>query len=148
MVRLGAVDKWIAAGEGAGMAWRAMKGMTLTVGKDRSSFMAAPDARAGVVDVTPPAPPRRIRMLGMPISVVTEPQAVAHVIACLGAGHGGWVITPNLDQLRLYRKDVKLRPMYEEAELIVADGMPLIWASRLQKTPLPEPVAGSSMILT
>src|SRR5258706_12988704 len=101
MVRLGAVDKWIAAGEGAGMAWRAMKGMTLTVGKDRSSFMAAPDARAGVVDVTPPAPPRRIRMLGMPISVVTEPQAVAHGIACLGPGHRGWGITANLDELRL-----------------------------------------------
>jgi len=32
--------------------------------------------------------------------------------------------------------------------LIVADGMPLIWASRIQGTPLPERVAGSSLIST
>jgi N-acetylglucosaminyldiphosphoundecaprenol N-acetyl-beta-D-mannosaminyltransferase len=95
-----------------------------------------------------PQTPRKIRLLGMPISVVTEAQAVAHVIDSLAAGEGGWVITPNLDQLRLFRKSPDLRPMYEEASLIVADGMPLIWASRLQKTPLPERVAGSSMIHT
>jgi N-acetylglucosaminyldiphosphoundecaprenol N-acetyl-beta-D-mannosaminyltransferase len=89
-----------------------------------------------------------VRLLGMPISVVTEPQAVSHIIDSLAAGRGGWVITPNLDQLRLYRKHPELRPMYEQAALVVADGMPLIWASRLQKTPLPQRVAGSSMIST
>jgi N-acetylglucosaminyldiphosphoundecaprenol N-acetyl-beta-D-mannosaminyltransferase len=35
-----------------------------------------------------------------------------------------------------------------EADLSVADGMPLIWASRMQGTPLPERVAGSSLIST
>jgi N-acetylglucosaminyldiphosphoundecaprenol N-acetyl-beta-D-mannosaminyltransferase len=90
----------------------------------------------------------RIRLLGMPLSVVTERQAVRHIIDSAAAGRGGWVITPNLDQLRLYRKNPALRPMYEEANLVVADGMPLVWASRLQKTPLPERVAGSSMIFS
>ena len=32
------------------------------------------------------------------------------------------------------------------ATLRTADGMPLIWASRLQRTPLPERVAGSDLI--
>jgi N-acetylglucosaminyldiphosphoundecaprenol N-acetyl-beta-D-mannosaminyltransferase len=32
------------------------------------------------------------------------------------------------------------------ARLVVADGMPLIWASRLRGTPLPERVAGSNLI--
>jgi N-acetylglucosaminyldiphosphoundecaprenol N-acetyl-beta-D-mannosaminyltransferase len=93
-------------------------------------------------------PPPRIRLLGMPLSVVTEEQAVRYVIDSATAGQGGWVITPNLDQLRLYRKQPTLRPMYEEAALITADGMPLVWASRLQKTPLPQRVAGSSMIFS
>jgi N-acetylglucosaminyldiphosphoundecaprenol N-acetyl-beta-D-mannosaminyltransferase len=30
--------------------------------------------------------------------------------------------------------------------MLVADGMPLIWASRLQRTPLPERVCGSNLI--
>src|SRR4051812_32139641 len=132
------------------MAGSAMKGFGLSLDKDASSFAAPGDGGQAVAVTAPPAPqpPPRIRLLGMPISALTEAQAVAHVITCLGAGRGGWVITPNLDQLRLYRKDAKLRPMYEECELVVADGMPIIWASRLQKTPLPERVAGSSMIVT
>jgi N-acetylglucosaminyldiphosphoundecaprenol N-acetyl-beta-D-mannosaminyltransferase len=93
------------------------------------------------------APPR-ISLLGMPISVVTESQAIDFILASLATGEGGWVITPNLDQLRLFRKNPALRPMYEEATLVLADGMPLIWASRMQKTPLPQRVAGSSIIFT
>jgi len=34
------------------------------------------------------------------------------------------------------------------ARLVVADGMPLIWASRLRGSPLPERVAGSNLIWT
>lgn len=97
---------------------------------------------------TVPARPPRIRLLGMPISILTEAQTNSHIIDSLQAGRGGWVITPNLDQLRLFRKTPDLHRMYDQADLIVADGMPLIWASRLQKTPLPERVAGSSIINT
>ena len=109
------------------------------------------DARQSVLMKDPATAiqePPRIRLLGMPLSVVTEEQAVRYVVDSAAAGQGGWAITPNLDQLRLYRKDPALRPMYEEAALVTADGMPLIWASRLQKTPLPQRVAGSSMIFS
>lgn len=90
--------------------------------------------------------PARVRLMGMPIDPITEAEAVARVLAALEAGQGGWVITPNLDQLRQYHHRPDLRPMYEEASLVLADGMPLLWASRLQKTPLPARVAGSELI--
>lgn len=89
---------------------------------------------------------KRITLLGMSIDVVTERQAVARIIESLSRQHGGAVITPNLDQLRKFYYDPSLRGLYERAELVVADGMPLVWASRIQKTPLPERVAGSSLI--
>ena len=57
------------------------------------------------------------------------------------------MITANLDHLRRQRRDAAFREMLGEAELVVADGMPLIWASRLAGTPLPERVAGSSMVI-
>jgi N-acetylglucosaminyldiphosphoundecaprenol N-acetyl-beta-D-mannosaminyltransferase len=82
----------------------------------------------------------------MPIDPVTESQAIRHILDRLAAGRGGWVITPNLDHLRLYHQRPQLRPMYEDADLVLADGMPLLWASRLQKTPLPQRVAGSELI--
>jgi N-acetylglucosaminyldiphosphoundecaprenol N-acetyl-beta-D-mannosaminyltransferase len=119
---------------------------TEDLARDRAAATETIKAAAHATPAT--SPPSRIRLLGMPLSVVTEDQAVAHIVDCARARRGGWVITPNLDQLRLFRKDPHLRPMYEAASLVVADGMPLVWASRIQRTPLPERVAGSSMILT
>lgn len=94
----------------------------------------------------PPARPPRVRVFGMPLSIVTEPQVVDHIVRSALIKHGGWVITPNLDHLRLFRKNPALRPMFEAAELVTADGMPLVWASRLQRTPLPQRVSGSALI--
>jgi N-acetylglucosaminyldiphosphoundecaprenol N-acetyl-beta-D-mannosaminyltransferase len=64
----------------------------------------------------------------------------------LGAGRGGWIITPNVDILRRLCVDEQVRGLAGPADLFVADGMPLIWASRLQGTPLPERVCGSNLI--
>lgn len=109
-----------------------------------------PAASAQLSDLQPggaaPIPPPRIRVFGMPLSIVTEPQVVDHIVRSALGRHGGWVITPNLDHLRLFRKHPTLRPMFEAAELVTADGMPLVWASRLQRTPLPQRVSGSTLI--
>ena len=86
--------------------------------------------------------------MGMPIDPITQRQAIDHLLGAVAQGRGGRVITPNLDQLRLYHQRPELRGMYEEADLVLADGMPLLWAGRLQSTRLPERVAGSELIYT
>jgi N-acetylglucosaminyldiphosphoundecaprenol N-acetyl-beta-D-mannosaminyltransferase len=88
----------------------------------------------------------RVELLGMPLDPITEAEAIGHVMASLSAGRGGWMITPNLDQLRQYRRSPELRPMFGEADLLVADGMPLTWAAALAGAPLPARVAGSDLI--
>jgi N-acetylglucosaminyldiphosphoundecaprenol N-acetyl-beta-D-mannosaminyltransferase len=88
----------------------------------------------------------RVSLMGMQIDRVTENQAVATIGRSLDAGRGGWVITPNLEHLRQYTKRHDLRPLFETADLVLADGMPLVWASRLAGTPLPARVAGSDLI--
>jgi N-acetylglucosaminyldiphosphoundecaprenol N-acetyl-beta-D-mannosaminyltransferase len=42
----------------------------------------------------------------------------------------------------------EVRGFLADADLVVADGMPLVWASRLAGTPLPERVTGSGLIWT
>ena len=59
---------------------------------------------------------------------------------------GHWTITANLDHLRRYRQESIAKELIDEADLVVADGMPLIWASRLAGASLPERVAGSNII--
>jgi N-acetylglucosaminyldiphosphoundecaprenol N-acetyl-beta-D-mannosaminyltransferase len=84
--------------------------------------------------------------MGLPIDRVDEAGAIAFVMAALERGRGGWIVTPNLDQLRQFRARPELGELFEAADLVVADGMPLVWASRIQRTPLPERVAGSELV--
>lgn len=58
------------------------------------------------------------------------------VVAESLAGRGGWVITPNTDILRQAHADPRIHHLVASADALVADGMPLIWASQVQRTPL------------
>ncbi len=80
------------------------------------------------------------------MGVVTEADAVRAILDAAEAGSGHWTITANLDHIRRYRRDPVQRALIDEADLVVADGMPLIWASHLAGDPLPERVSGSSMV--
>ena len=82
------------------------------------------------------------------LDAISEAQCIAHILDELDAGRGGMLVTPNLDHLHRSTKDLAFAALVAEADLVVADGMPLVWASRLQGTPLPERVAGSNLITT
>jgi N-acetylglucosaminyldiphosphoundecaprenol N-acetyl-beta-D-mannosaminyltransferase len=64
----------------------------------------------------------------------------------LAEGRGGWLVTANLDFLYRCARDPARVELYAQADLAVADGMPLIWAARLQGEPLPCRVAGSDLV--
>jgi N-acetylglucosaminyldiphosphoundecaprenol N-acetyl-beta-D-mannosaminyltransferase len=91
-------------------------------------------------------PKPHMRLMGAPVGVVTEAHAVQAIIDAAEAGQGHWTITANLDHIRRYHRNPVERELIDEADLVVADGMPLIWASRLVGEPLPERVAGSDMV--
>ena len=89
-----------------------------------------------------------IDLHGIRLHTLNEKECIGHIMDQLNAGYGGTVVTPNLDHLRRCVKDLHFGALVAEADLVVADGMPLVWASRLQGTPLPERVAGSNLIST
>ncbi len=57
-----------------------------------------------------------------------------------------YVITANVNYVMLHAESPELRTVTREAALIVADGQPIVWRSRMAKGGLPERVAGSEMI--
>jgi N-acetylglucosaminyldiphosphoundecaprenol N-acetyl-beta-D-mannosaminyltransferase len=60
---------------------------------------------------------------------------------------GGAVFTPNVDHVMKAEWDPAFRAAYQHASLSLADGMPLVWVSRLLGRALPERVTGSDMIV-
>jgi N-acetylglucosaminyldiphosphoundecaprenol N-acetyl-beta-D-mannosaminyltransferase len=96
----------------------------------------------------PGASGRSVRLAGLDFDALSEQQVVARIVGDLADGRGGWVVTPNIDICRRLGRDPAARDLVRGASLVVADGMPLVWASRLRGDPLPERVAGASLIFT
>jgi N-acetylglucosaminyldiphosphoundecaprenol N-acetyl-beta-D-mannosaminyltransferase len=86
--------------------------------------------------------------MGLAVDRVSEEATIRRTVEELEAGRGGWICTANLDILRQVVKKPPLRKLVDEADLVVADGMPIVWASRLQGRAVPERVAGSSLMTT
>jgi N-acetylglucosaminyldiphosphoundecaprenol N-acetyl-beta-D-mannosaminyltransferase len=98
-----------------------------------------------VTEIKPVAPPS-VAILGARVDQVDGLGAIGHIVSSLDVGIGGWVITPNVDILRRIVSDPTFAGIAAQADLSIADGMPVVWASRLQGTPLPERVAASELV--
>lgn len=92
--------------------------------------------------------PRTAEVMGVRFDALTEREAIARILDELDRGRGGSVVTPNVDHLRRCVRDPEYRALVAAADLVVADGMPIVWASRIAGEVLPERVAGSSLVLT
>lgn len=88
-----------------------------------------------------------VNLLGMSLLRATEHEVLDRVFKDLRHQRGGWLLTANLDFLRRYDKDRETRKLFEQADVTVADGMPLVWATRLLGEPVPERIAGSTLVL-
>ena len=102
--------------------------------------------KSRMTELSPSVGPPKVDLAGLELARVTRQQVVDHLFGALAEGLGGWVITPNVDYLRRYVADSEVRRLFAGASLIVADGVPLLWAARLQGTPLPDRVAGADLV--
>jgi N-acetylglucosaminyldiphosphoundecaprenol N-acetyl-beta-D-mannosaminyltransferase len=89
----------------------------------------------------------RIRLGEIWIDALTLDEVLEEIESLVGARRGGFVLTPNVDHVVKADTSEHLRQAYEAASLSLADGMPLIWTSRLLGCPLPEKVSGSDLIV-
>jgi N-acetylglucosaminyldiphosphoundecaprenol N-acetyl-beta-D-mannosaminyltransferase len=103
---------------------------------------------ADTSDAQRPRAADRVQIMGVGVDPLTESQTIRTVLDGVAAGRGGWVCPVNLDVLRKVVTEPGSAELVAEADLVVSDGMPLLWAARLQGTPLPDRVSGSSLIHT
>lgn len=78
---------------------------------------------------------------------VRSREAIDRIFAEVDRGVGGFVVTPNVDHICIVETDPELRAAYREAFLSLPDGQPLLWMARGFKSPLPEKVSGSDLII-
>jgi N-acetylglucosaminyldiphosphoundecaprenol N-acetyl-beta-D-mannosaminyltransferase len=93
-------------------------------------------------------PRPRVRLFGIDLDVLRMDQAIARLLVWIGEHDGRcrYVVTPNVDHVVLFQESQELRRAYDGAGLVLADGAPVVAASRLLGRPLPERVAGSDLV--
>ena len=85
----------------------------------------------------------RIDLLGSPFDRVGMQSTIDQCMAwCSGPRVPHTVITLNAALLCMMRRDAELSAACRGGDLIVADGVPVVWTSKLAGVPLPERVAG------
>jgi N-acetylglucosaminyldiphosphoundecaprenol N-acetyl-beta-D-mannosaminyltransferase len=89
----------------------------------------------------------RVRIGQLEIDPVTLDDALERIAQLVDRRRGGAVFTPNVDHVVKAEHHADFRRAYSRADLCLADGMPLVWASRLLGSPLPEKVSGSDLML-
>lgn len=88
----------------------------------------------------------RIELFGFGVDAVTTEQALEWVAEQATGPGRGRVLTLNATGMMIAEQDEFLGRYAEHAELVVADGQPLVWASPLFGTRLPERVAGIDLV--
>lgn len=94
-----------------------------------------------------PAGAPRTNLLELPFDVITQDAAVARCLSwCEGSRAPHTVITANAAILCMMRRDAVLRQACLAGDLIVPDGMSVVWASRLGGQAFPERVTGVDLM--
>ena len=86
-------------------------------------------------------------MFGLHFDRVTLGGAVDQVMVAARRRNTGLVVTPNVDQIVKFDRDPFMHDVYRSAMHVYADGMPLVWVSRmLEPGGLPERVTGADLL--
>ena len=104
--------------------------------------------RACSRNAAPPAPAAAhwpVAVLGVPFDHVTIDETIRRIDAMVASRRPHYVVTANVDFLVQAHRDVELRRILLEADLVLCDGTPVLWASRWLGNRLPERVAGSDL---
>ena len=88
----------------------------------------------------------RMRFMNTYVDNVTLEEAISHIEKCINARKIGYVITPNVDQIVRIEHDPYFREICDNAELLLADGHPLLWIANWYKTPIKQKVCGSDLV--
>jgi N-acetylglucosaminyldiphosphoundecaprenol N-acetyl-beta-D-mannosaminyltransferase len=87
-----------------------------------------------------------VHLLGVRVHAVTMSQTLAWVEAAVAARAPRQICTANPEFVMAAQRDREFLDLLNRADLVIPDGVGLLWAARQQGEHLPERVAGSDLI--
>jgi N-acetylglucosaminyldiphosphoundecaprenol N-acetyl-beta-D-mannosaminyltransferase len=103
---------------------------------------SAPDSSGNTVTASPPHPIPASHIAGVRVDNLSEDETVAAINDLLDDGAPHYICVVNAAKVVAARGDEKLRRALDKADIVTADGMSVVWASRMLAQPLKQRVTG------
>jgi len=87
----------------------------------------------------------RIDICGIRIDNVSFKETIGKIEGFISDRSNVYAVTPNIDHIVKLQMNEEFRNIYSGASLVLADGMPVIWASKFLGTPLKERISGADL---
>lgn len=87
----------------------------------------------------------RIKFMNIEIDNLTMSEALIAIDKLIQQNRNAYVVTPNVDHIVKIENGGVLKEVYQKADLILADGKPLLWIARWYGTPIKEKISGSDL---
>lgn len=87
----------------------------------------------------------REKFMNTEIDNLTMDEAIIEIDKLIQERKNAYVVTPNVDHIVQLEYNRELQEVYQNADLILTDGKPLIWISKWYKRPIKEKISGSDL---
>ncbi len=92
------------------------------------------------------APRARVDVLGVPFDCISEAETVQRIREAVRQHQRLWIATANVDYVMRAYRNIDFKRTLLQANLIVADGVPVLWAAHLQGQALAGRVNGTDLV--
>ena len=88
----------------------------------------------------------RLKLLNGNFNIVTRAETISWIDRIIQKNDKAYLCTVNVAILMTMREERRLQEFVDNASLVVADGAPIVWYSRLSKSKIPERVTGIDLV--
>lgn len=87
----------------------------------------------------------RVPLMNIAVDNVSMSDALVRIDALIQSGTARYVVTPNVDHIVRCERDKEFASIYQRADLVLADGKPLLWISKMYGVPIEHKISGSDL---
>jgi N-acetylglucosaminyldiphosphoundecaprenol N-acetyl-beta-D-mannosaminyltransferase len=88
----------------------------------------------------------KVKILGLSFDNISMDELIEIIYKTIKNKEKKFIVTPNVDILIRTKEDKIFNKYVNSADILIADGMPIVWLSKLMKTPLKERVTGADLL--
>lgn len=89
----------------------------------------------------------KIKFLNTYVNNVSMKETLGYIDNCIKENSKkSYIVAVNVDVITKIEKDHYLKEITDNADLVLVDGTPLVWISKLFKTPVKEKISGSDLV--